>query len=94
MKIYDGTITEISPLDPYKSGHHKRIVTLQEDTKETTFIEFCGNRMLRLLDSFSAGDRVIIAGANKGSVSQTGTRFNNVIAKTIIKNERACQPVL
>lgn len=93
MKIYDGTITEISPLDPYRSGHNKRIITLQEDTQETTYIEFCGNQMLRLLSSFRKGDRVIIAGVNKGSVSKTGTRFNNVIARTI-KNQRQCQQVL
>lgn len=89
MKIYAGTIVEISKLDPDGTGHQKKKVQLEEEINQTSFIEFNGSRMLALLSEFKEGDNVLIGAVNKGSVSRSGAKYNNIIAKTIkaLKNQ-------
>ena len=91
MKIYAGTIIDISELDPDGTGHQKRKVQLEEEGNQVSFIEFNRNRMLALLSEFKAGDNVLIGAVNKGSVSRSGAKYNNIIAKSIkaVKNQLA-----
>ncbi|WP_028376022.1 hypothetical protein [Leeuwenhoekiella sp. MAR_2009_132] len=83
MKIYTGTIVEISKLDPDGTGHQKRKIQLEEEGNQISFIEFNGARMLAVLSEFKEGDNVLVAAVNKGSVSKSGARYNNIIAKSI-----------
>ena len=83
MKIYAGTIIDISKLDPDGTGHQKRKVQLEEEGNQVSFIEFNGNRMLAVLSEFKQGDNVLIGAVNKGSISRSGAKYNNIIAKSI-----------
>ena len=91
MKIYTGIIIDISELDPDGTGHQKRKIQLKEEINQTSFIEFNGNRMLALLSKFKPGDNVLIGAVNKGSISRSGAKYNNIIAKSIqaVKNQTA-----
>jgi hypothetical protein len=89
MKVYTGFIQEITEIDPYKTGHVKKIITLKEDDDQVSFIEFLGESMLKTLDQFALYDRVSITAFHKGSQSRKGLRFNNIIAKSI-KTPQLC----
>jgi hypothetical protein len=86
MKTYNGYIEDITDVDPYNTGHTKKIVTIKEDENQVSFIEFLGNQILKTLEEFKIYDRVTITAFHKGSVSQKGLRFNNIIAKSIQKS--------
>ena len=83
MKIYAGTIIDISKLDPDGTGHQKRKVQLEEKGNQVSVIEFNGNRMLAVISEFKQGDNVLIGAVNKGSISRSGAKYNNIIAKSI-----------
>lgn len=84
MKIYNGIIKEISPVDPDGTGHQKQRVVIEENEKQLSEIEFNGKMKISLLSDFQVHDRVIIAACNKGSRSRRSGKFhNNIIAQTI-----------
>ena len=74
-KIEDGTTS---------SEHQKKIVTINSEDNQKSFIEFRGPIMIGLLDEFQENDTVIIPIKYDGKVSKgSGMRYNNLVAASI-----------
>lgn len=63
-------------------GHEKKVVTLQIGSRGVVFIQFQG-RTKELVSSKDVDRKVTIKVNFNGKVSSFGSRFNNIIGKSI-----------
>ncbi|PXX26251.1 hypothetical protein C7967_11512 [Thalassospira sp. 11-3] len=82
MHLELGTIKR---MDDVSEGEHKKTVVEITNDLERSFIEFRGPLMVKKLDRFKIGDHVEITVFNDGQYSKKGNRFNNKVARQIIK---------
>lgn len=83
MITVSGTITNIGQERNQQSGNDKTVVTI-ESKRETCFVEFRSESMMKKIKEFKVDDRVTVKISLEGHIStRSGVRYNNLICKSI-----------